>query len=88
MVQKKLKPVRSLKELMELVMIDPRYETIVIGAARDLGGRPSAWHDAINFLGACAAETSEGKVMQAVNHNIASRRSRPADHNKKLQNEI
>jgi hypothetical protein len=75
MVRNKLKPVRSLEQLLKLVMLDPRYQAVVIGAARDLGGRPSSWHDAINFLGVHAAETGEGKVMQAVNHNIASRGS-------------
>ena len=75
MVLKNLKPVRSLKELGELATFDPDYQTIAIGAARDLGSRPSSWHDAIKLLEACAAETGEGKVMQAVNYCIASRKN-------------
>jgi hypothetical protein len=75
MVQKNLRPLRSLKELGEMVTFDPEYQTIAIGAARDLGGRPSSWHDAIRLLGAYAAQTGEGKVMQAVNHCIASKKN-------------
>jgi len=75
MDKKNLKSLRSLKELEEQATFDPGYQTIAIGAARDLGGRPSSWHDAIRLLEARAAETSEGKVMQAVNHCIASQKS-------------
>jgi len=70
-----LKPLRSLSELRELVAFAPEYQTIAIGAARDLGGRPSSWHDAIRLLEERAAKTSEGKVMQAVNHCIASNKN-------------
>jgi hypothetical protein len=72
MDKKNLKPLRSLKELGEQATFDPGYQTIAIGAARDLGDRPSSWHDAIRLLEARAAETSEGKVMQAVNYCIAA----------------
>jgi hypothetical protein len=75
MVNKSLKPLRSLKELGELVAFDPEFQNIAIGAARNLSGRPSSWHDAIKFLEACAAKTGEGKVMQAVNYCIASKKN-------------
>ena len=74
MAKKDLRPLRSLKELGELVTFDPDYQTIAIGAARDLGDRPSSWHDAIRLLEKRVAETGEGKVMQAVNYCIASRK--------------
>ena len=76
MAPKSLKPVRSLEKLGELVTFDPEYQIIAIGAARDLGGSPSSWHDAIKFLEACAEQTGEGKVMQAVNYCIASKKNR------------
>ena len=72
---KNLKSLRSLKELGELVTFDPEYQTIAIGAARDLGGRPSSWHDAVRLLETYAASKGEGKVMQAVNHCIASKKN-------------
>ncbi len=72
---KDLKPLRSLKQLGEMVAFDPDYQTIAIGAARDLGDRPSSWHDAIRLLEARASKTGEGKVMQAVNHCIAAKKS-------------
>ncbi len=74
MPKSNLKPVRSLKELLELVMLDPEYQAIAIIAARDLGDRPSSWHDAVNLLGARAAHMGEGRVLQAVNYGIASRK--------------
>jgi hypothetical protein len=75
MAVKDLKPLQSLKQLAELVTFDPEYQTVAIGAARDLGDRPSSWHDAIRLLEKRVAETGEGKVMQAVNYCIASRRA-------------
>ena len=75
MPKKDLKPLSSLKELGELVTFDPEYQTVAIGAARDLGDRPSSWHDAIRLLEERAAKTSEGKVMQAVNYCISSQKS-------------
>jgi hypothetical protein len=75
MAKKDLKSLQSLKQLAELVTFDPEYQTVAIGAARDLGDRPSSWHDAIRLLEKRVAETSEGKVMQAVNYCIASKRS-------------
>ena len=74
MAKKDLKPLGSLKQLGELVTFDPEYQAVAIGAARDLGDRPSSWHDAIRLLEKRAAETTEGKVMQAVNFCIASRK--------------
>ena len=71
---KDLKPLRTLRQLGELVAFDPDYQTVAIGAARDLGDRPSSWHDAIRLLEARAAKSSEGKVMQAVNHCIAAKK--------------
>ncbi len=75
MVNTNLKSLSSLKELGELVVFDPEFQNIAIGAARDLRGRPSSWHDAIKFLEACAEETGEAKVMQAVNYCIASKKN-------------
>jgi hypothetical protein len=75
MAVKDLKPLQSLKQLAELVTFDPEYQTVAIGAARDLGDRPSSWHDAIRLLEKRVAEMGEGKVMQAVNYCIASRKS-------------
>lgn len=74
MAKKDLRRLRSLKELGELVTFDPEYQTIAIGAARDLGGRPSSWHDAVRILEENAAKAGEGKVMQAVNYCIASKK--------------
>ena len=76
MVNTNLKPLRSLKELGELVVFDPEFQNIAIGAARDLGGRPSSWHDAIKFLEAYAEETGEEKTIQVVNYCIASKKNR------------
>ncbi len=72
MAKKNLKPVRSLKELGELVGFDPEYQTIAIMAAKNLGGKPGSWRAAIGFLEACAVEAGEGRVMQAINFCIAS----------------
>ena len=71
---KDLKPLQTLKQLGELVTFDPDYQTVAIGAARDLGDRPSSWHDAIRLLEARASKTGEGKVMQAVNYCIAAKK--------------
>ena len=61
--KKRTAPVHSIMEISNHAVYDPAYQVAAIGAAKNLGGRPSGWQDAIRFLRTCAEETSEKDIV-------------------------
>ena len=59
--------VHSIMELSNHAVYDPAYQVAAIGAAKNLGGRPSGWQHAIQFLRTCAEKSSEKDVVLEIN---------------------
>ena len=68
MPTKQLVPkIRALANLRRRAMSDDRYVTLALTAARNLGGAPRDFADALRWLETTAAETDERGVVGEIN---------------------